>query len=92
MWRFKRPNPYTPHEYSKWWPMIFTFHWWNWCLSNGWGPMAKERLRLHYIRHIKDQMCRPICWLIGHKTYESADWSWHHIKCSRCRKITKRFR
>lgn len=84
--------------FVKWWPDILTVRWWKWCLTRydgkgkyGWTGMSRERLRLYYVRRIKFRVLRlPICWILGHKEYETSDWTWHGKCCSRCHRITEK--
>lgn len=92
-WFFGYRNPYdVAPSAPKFWPEILTIKWWRWCLHHGWNGLAKERIRLYYIRRIQQQLRRPVCWLIGHNTFHDSSWSYDRIVCSRCRKTTKKLR
>ena len=67
-----------------WVPDILTLSWWRWCLAHGKG-LARERIRMYYIRRIKYRVLRlPICWIKGHAKYNTVDWSYSATKCGRC--------
>ena len=44
----------------------------------------KEHWHYKWRRKLK-VLLRPICFLIGHKTWEDHDWGGGYLKCSRCR-------
>lgn len=86
---FGRKNPYTPVKDIAWMPDILTPRWWRWCLAykgaRPWKGMAKERIRMYYIRRVKRRVLQyPICLVKGHDKYETVDWSYNATKCSRC--------
>lgn len=96
-WFFGYSDPYRATlPPPKYWPRILTVSWWRWCLAEGCNGVAKERLRVYYIRYIKPVLRHiaflPICMFVGHNKVEESDWSYNRIKCKRCGKIVKRIR
>lgn len=86
VWFFGRTNPYHPGPPGPdWYPAILTVRWWRWCLRHGFNGLARERIRLYYVRRIKYRVLRlPICWMKGHKLYKDGSWGWSGDSCSRC--------
>lgn len=88
VWFFGRKSPYSQVPRGpNWYPPILTVRWWRWCLHHGFNGLARERIRLYYVRNMSGPLRRPYCWGFGHHPYDSSSWGYTCKKCFRCNKV-----